>query len=401
MAADAALASAKAKTAAPPCSIQTLDVKCSHGRKVRTPGPGGVLQVVGNNKEHSVEQTRKYGIVSVKGKYTYIGQDDVTAEVLTLGAGLKKTALVKPGEKAKWDPAELPKTYSISTFEADLWPRDAKPDVYEIQGRGCDDRIESVRIESFPSQQYEFEVDVELFRKSIEEVSEDIEKKLKKSFGPVSLKPRVIGPKGNLGIKWGWREDEDWKAFFGVEVKAGLSPSFEFGLDVEYSFAHIYGMAALASVGLDPVTANKFMEVAREHLGDLWLGVGIGFRFSILGHALAKFYPHTSAKFGGADIVPQLEGSVWFVIGARVGGSFWLSAEVKGGIRTGLGIRGAIELKPEGVFFNPKLFWPGVTGFVTIVLKSCKIELKTFNWECNPLGEHTLLERKWKLAGTD
>lgn len=393
-----------AATAPRPCTIRSVVVRGSGNRPCG--GPNRVLQVVAG-AGNQVQVSYTYGPVQLSGTSSSGGEAEITAEAICGAAGRKQTALGEVGSDAppsRWDTGAT-KTYQIPAPEnQESWTKDAEPEVRQVFGRGCDDATQSVRVESFPSQQQELSLNVALFQDLLEEVNDSLERAFNRSFAGIRVVPSIVGPTGTLTCRWGWKENTDWRAYFECEVEAGLNPAFGVGVEFRVSLLELGGTSALTAIGVPPPAAQWIAAQAAEYIADLFVFANLQLTYGIVGSGAVRFFA-TGSRGGRLRIAPNATGTIAVGLAARVGNAF-LSCEIRGQVETGLSLTGELSYETgggrDGLFFNPSIGWPGITVSVTIVFRAGFIEPPEgpgFRW--TPVNAATLWQPRepYQLAG--
>ena len=363
-----------------PCGVAGLDVLDKEKRK---PGPGGGLQVV---PKPEINDPDTYGLLEVaKLKITKGGTETISATIKSLDGqpvGRKQTCSLKngaPPEESDWkDGATASYTLKASTNK-DKWPHPAEPVFHYVYGRGCDECVQRVRVEVFPSQQYEFEINGSAIKKWKEDFSKGILGYLLKVFGSDEEESGLKLFEGKIAVKWGWKEDpKTWRAFYNLEANGGCDPLV--GWEKEFTFS--LSKIALAAAGVPPILSD----LSEKYIASIYLSftpsVGISCSVAIVG----KFYPDGETSTEGKGTV-EGGGTITFALAARLGCELFVAVIAKAGAKTGIKAAGELTASEEGLDFAPKVEWTGLSLFVEVVFKAFKKTVKEKNrtWEvCEP-----------------
>ncbi|MCX8155643.1 MAG: hypothetical protein N3J91_04210 [Verrucomicrobiae bacterium] len=357
-----------------PCGIGIFKVTCQHkkGGKNREPNECGVLQVVPecqSNISLDVTFCEKFHFA---GSKAWGGNEEIYMEVKSKDGqpvNRKQTCLTNgvPPSESMWKNGAKRTEVVPAPINNDLWLIDADPDIYMAYGRGCDDVYHAVRIEVFPSQQYQLDFDLD----SIDDLADDINKDLKKlctyTFGIIEIFPQIAPAAGSCDVKWGWAENDDWRVFHLVEVNAALRPMCGVSLEILLSLVTLVA----AKVGIPPVFTKN---VIRKYLADIYLQVGIGVSTFLEGSITGKFFRHGKDELSGSVRIGA-EGNVTVTLCARIGHESVVSVQVEGGGETGLSGQNELELNKDGLFLSPKIEIGGLEVFVGVELKAFKFEI--------------------------
>ncbi|GIW72597.1 MAG: hypothetical protein KatS3mg102_2139 [Planctomycetota bacterium] len=387
----------------PGCSIGQLRVRCGHdGRRARD----GVLQVVAETAHRNAQFSIAFGPVQLTGTHSWGGTDTVEAEVISRdrsSGGRKQSCHHRQQQPSGWRSGAR-QSYEIpAPANQALFPCDANPELHYISGRGCDEAVQTVRVLSYPSQQYQLQLNVALFGDVLDAINREVGEVLDRRFGPVRIQPRLVQPSGELSVAWGWKEHTDWRAKFEVAVQAGLNPAFGYSVEVQVSLLHVAGEVGLVALGIPQPIADWLMGLATEYLADCFVFWNVELSWSLQGHAAVAWLADGSRSASGrAGITPSLRGLLRIGMEARAGGDSWVSIGVRGQVETGLIGRGQLEVRRDGVYLSPELRWPGVTLSVTFYLRAVSREIASKQMAWQPIGESTLWQAPrggWKLAG--
>jgi len=367
-------------------TITDLIVTCSH----QDDGPrrathGQTLQVVATASTTVSFSRALARRLSLNGSYKTGGDERITAEVRTSGAGRKEACLTTSTTPSGWQTATSPKQFTVPVPASTEWfPARAGPERKYVHGRGGDDATRMVTIESFPSQQYDIGLDTGGLELFAQQVNALVEHFLEGKFGPFEPSVSLQGPRGQLRLKWGWKEEAaNPRVAYNVTVEASLAPIFGIEFGLEMSLVEIAANGALVSCGIPPPVSQRLAELGSEYLADCTVGLSIGASLSLTGTATAKFFSDGS-RGGRATLTPAVEGTVTLEVSARIGPRL-ANCEVTGNVRTGITVEGALEAATDGVTFAPELKWPGVTVNLNVVLRA------------GDLVEHSLYEGSWPL----
>ncbi len=359
-----------------PCGIAQLEVTCEHKPEgvTRKPGPNRVLQIV-CDAVLSAQYSRSWmspaseRTFEVSGLLRAGGDDQLALQVSSvdkLEAGRKQT-LVTPNETApkvgEWvdGPKRVHKVQAPRNSQ--LFPIKTRPEVFYVYGRGCDDVTQRVRIESFPSQQYEFSVGLDLWDDWTEKVNRWLEKLTARfnAQGALNLKLEVTGPHGSLTGKWGWQEETDWRAYFNLEFEIGLKRVVGFSIELKVSLMTI----ALGVVGIPPPLGKLFA----DHVADAFFFIMGAAEVFFVGRPSARFYTTGEQRLVGKAAL-GIEGGPTIGMGARAGSDYLVAVEVRGSVTVRFTATGECELTREGLFLSPKVELNPAVIRATAVLKA-------------------------------
>lgn len=405
------------------CGVAEMKVEDEEGAKPRVPSAGGQLQIVPKPVKSFKESSNWFKIVQVSSSTG--GDDKVKVSIKSKDknpVGEMKSLLVKNGAPPQKDKFKGDKEFTIKALDnLEKWPYPAEPARYYIYAHGCDEVIHRVRLDVFPNQNYEVTLDInELmdlitsFSKGVqgffeyffykpeslmtaEELTKSEEQEKDATEEEWGRKSSVEKCKGKLSIKWGWQENDDWRAYYLVEVSASLDPLFSISITPKFSLAKVM----MTANGFPPDIAELFA----DHVADAFVKVEFGFECKITGTYRHKDFPEalpdSPASQHAGSIALEGAGKLGLVLGARVGSDYIVSLVVTGAARTKISIGGELEIVSKGLNLSPKVEVGGIEVEFKLVLKALRKERKsdsvTFQW----FESWTLLPRPdqepWKL----
>ncbi|MCC5786826.1 MAG: type VI secretion system tip protein VgrG [Phycisphaerales bacterium] len=232
-----------------PCGIKELTVvdpeKGDSGPTQRKPGPGNVLQIVASASTVEAFSRSVGEYVKIGGQRKTGGDDEIEIKVIAQddsSKGKREISVSRSSTPTDWQGKPSLKEKIRPPSNDELWPSKASPDVYYIHGRGCDEMFQTIRVESFPSQQYELTVETERLSKAVSAVTDKISQWVKSIAGDLwSIKTKMLV--GKFTGSWGWKEADDWQAFFAGSVTAAFDPFLELSGRVTGDVLQILGQA--------------------------------------------------------------------------------------------------------------------------------------------------------------
>lgn len=334
-----------------PCGIKALEVKCSHGRK---PGPSKVLQIVADGKVTETYKASELGPITVSGSKKHGGTDVVQAKVLSNDGGsggrkmLALTHTRSTPNDSKFTGGAMKKFPIEPAQTTDRFPCNATPERSYIHGKGCDDTVHGITVESFPNQAYNLTVELKTFGDWVKKVNKGWENWGSKvlSLSPVDWKPKVEGPQGKLSVAWGWEEEsEDWRVYFQCSARAALDPIIGVGIEIEISLLKLAGAAFAIP---PPITA-----LGSEHIADILFSVANGVSASLKGTAKIKRFT-TGEEIPEGNVALSGKGYLEAKLTARVGSKYIVQISLEGSGKTDIVVSGILGLKSTGAFLSSK-----------------------------------------------
>ena len=375
-----------------PCGIAALKVACKHGR---VPGPTNILQVVADNSRKRNTQF-KWGKYTASYEHGEGGSDLATSSLAINGAqgdGRKQLACVDGGAcDSEWKNGAthafpLPAPTSAS---GNKWTLDCPPDVLSICGRGCDDVIRAIRVENYPSEQYQ----VSLGREAVDLLPKD---KLKEfldilfSDSPVAVTQKIEGFAGTFTGNWGWKEDKDWKAYFNLEASLNSDPLLSWAGTIDLS------MGKVALAGKVPAFIANW---ATEYLADVVLGATLEVKIASTGKYSARFYADGTDQIVG-DASVTASGTFNVHISPHLGAMEVVG--ISGNATAEVGIKGHAPFKitRAGIFYQFDAKVDPVTLKLGLILRIGRLEYsRTKSWMVT--DEKTLFDQEeWKRIFAD
>ncbi|WP_075186428.1 hypothetical protein [Teredinibacter haidensis] len=359
------------------CSIVNLNVRCAHGRSV---GPSKIIRVV---PTPDITQSSEYALMGVK---ISIKKEIGGTDVVTVSSTLKnnksdKCHQLKIGDSVWKNERESDvEIADLQDKDADKWPINAKPMITNISGKGCDGEIKSVEIETYPSQYYTVEGNLDIFADWVDKVQKSWEKWGEKYFNasPVTLKPVITGPTGSFSASWGWKEDSDWNAFYDISTSFGLNPILGIELTLSVSMMTL----AMTASGIPP----SLSKLTADHLADILVSVGAGCKGMLQGSPHAKFYPEGTQKIDGQAKF-TVEGGVKLAIKGRIGSDYIVSASLIVSGETKVTGEDVLDINREGVFAQTTFTLDPLIGVAKVEIKYLVIFTKSEEKKWVPWGK--------------
>ncbi|MCW8935131.1 MAG: hypothetical protein OQK98_10440 [Gammaproteobacteria bacterium] len=355
------------------CTIKTLTAKCKHGR---TQNEKGILQVVPTPVKTRSEEYELMG-VKVTLKEEYAGDDEIECSV-DLQNNKSDACFYITDETNELVNKQSSKIIVKGENKKKLekWPIDASPEKTSIQGHGCDKAGKTIYIESYPSQYYTIQGDLSIFKVWTDSVNEGWETWGKSIFSlsPVELAPKITPPTGSFSANWGWKENNDWKAYYNVSSDFGLNPI----LGVEIKVILSMGTLALTAAGIPPNVAK----LAAEHLLDIQLSAAANCKASLTGKPAGKFYTDGSKEITG-EAKFSTEGGVVLELLARAGSDYVVSVSLSVSGEAKVTGEDVLALDKTGLFLQTNIMLSPFIGTAKVTVKYFKIRSKTRSkkWE--------------------
>ena len=211
----------------------------------------------------------------------------------------------------------------------------------------------------YPSEQYSVEGNLDAFAKWAEKINKSWEAWGAKFFkaSPIELAPKITLPTGSFSAAWGWKEDSDWRAYFGVSCSFGLNPVLGVALEVKVSMVSV----GLTAVGIPPVI-SKF---AADHIADLYIKAKAGCQATLQGSPSGKFYTDGESAVSGS-LKSTVSGSVSLGGGVKAGSEYIIAIEFSFDIEAKVTGEEDIELNGDGLFVQRKINLAPLTGIATV-----------------------------------
>lgn len=393
-----------------PCGIAAIEVTDPEKPKPRVPSPTGELHIVPRPLLNRTEKTTWFNLVEISSQTG--GYDEVSIKIKSTDGkeiNRKQACLIGggfPPSESSWKNGAQQSFKLQAPASTDRWPHPAEPESYSLYGRGCDDCVQRVLIKVFPSQNYEVKIDINELKDLIDGIRGGITTFMQYFF----LKPKsemnqeerkedkqaqkyedgtgaqIEKNKGTLSVKWGWHENDDWRAFYGIEVEAGLDPLFSIAIQPKLSFAQI----ALTAHGVPPNVAKALA----DNIADVFLRLDLGFELKLVGTHRTKLFAAGDNERSGALSI-EGTGKLGIVLGARVGSDWFVAIIATGQARTEVVVGGELEIKSDGLFLSPKVEVGGLIVELKVVLKAIRkerwkksVEYQVFDpWTIYPTSE--------------
>lgn len=343
------------------CGISELVVTDPEsGGKNRTPNSSNVLQIVAA-ADVVANISRNIGeYVKISGSEKTVGKDELKIEVKVVDeakAKRKQIAVTRSSTPTDWQDKGKDTAIIKPPANNDLWPSDGKPEIYYVHGRGCDDIYQTVKIESFPSQIHELSVETSILSKLIEEGTNQISKFLENLFGSL-LKFKADAMNGKASAKWGWKEADDWQAFFAGEVTVGFDPYIAVTATITGDLLQLAGTA----LGIPPAISRFAPQI--------FVSGSVTGAIKLTGTIEKTGPSQYEGKIGPTGVIEfKME------IGAKYE-SFLVSAGLVGGAKTSIELPGEVKWKSEGIFIEAALEWKGLTVYYKLYFATGELEEK-------------------------
>jgi len=355
------------------CTINSLDVKCSHNRSQNNKGQ---LQVVPSPDKTRMEEYELMG-VKVTLKEEYAGKDEINCS-LNLQNNKSDACFYITDETNQL----VNKSSSKVTLEGedsknlDKWPINASATTLSIQGHGCDNAAKTVQVECFPNQYYTIQGDLSIFKVWSDKVNEGWETWGKSIFNmsPVQLAPKITAPTGSFSANWGWKENQDWRAYYNVSSDFGLNPIL--GLEIKIILS--MGTLALTAAGIPP----NISKLAAEHLLDIQLSAAANCKASLTGKPAGKFYSDGSKEITG-EAKFSTEGGVALELLARAGSDYVISVSLSISGEAKVTGEDIMSLDKTGLYLQTNILLSPFIGTAKATVRYFKIRSKTKSkkWE--------------------
>lgn len=349
------------------CSITDLIATCSHGRSSDS---NNLLQIVASTSKSKSEEYELMGIkVTLKKEYT--GEDTVNCNASfenSQSSGCYQITDIN--NKYKTQSASKLKFENKDNETSSRWPINSSPKKLTVSGKGCDNKIKSTRIEMYPNQYFTVEANISVFQEWVKEINKAWEDWGSKIFDltPVDITPKLTGPAGSFSANWGWKEDQNWKAYYNVAANFGLNPIF--GVEIKIMLS--IGRLAMTAAGIPP-TLSK---LTADHLADIQLSAAAGCKGTLMGSPIAKFYSDGTNKFSGEGKF-TVEGNVVLEILGRVGSDYVISAELSVSGETKVTAEDLLNINRDGIFLQSTIMMSPLIGIAKVKIRYLKVRTKT------------------------
>ena len=354
----------------------TLQVQCGHTssgiRQVNGSPTMARLQIVPTTGQTTASDTfscmggkLRVGITKVFG-----GTDAVQGSLLLSGgqnesggsgAADPQIAITQnnPPADGDWQNV-LTRTASIPTPDAaSNWTMDAQPTLWQVYGRGHSDDIPvRVQVEVYPSLNVSGSISGDFFKVVAQDINDQMRQLLVlMNQLPVQVVPQIMLPAGTLSVSWGWQENSDWTAYYGLTINAQINPLV--GIGVQFKVNAL----ALAGMMVDvPPSITKY-------LGAIIFSFGISGQIGVSGSISFKG-PNVSGSLGPTgQIDVTVEGE------AKAGDPDVVGVGVS--ISSTAGIKWSGTLDPPsggGLVLHQTLTFTGLIGSVKLTLKAFGME---------------------------
>jgi len=258
----------------------------------------------------------------------------------------------------------------------DKWPIDASPNIISIQGHGCDKAGKTLKIESFPSQYYTIQGDLSIFKIWSDKVNEGWEAWGHNIFSmsPVQLAPKITPPTGSFSANWGWKENNDWRAYYNISSDFGLNPIL--GLEIKIILS--MGTLALTAAGIPPNIAK----LAADHLLDIQLSAAANCKASFIGKPAGKFFADGTKDITGEGKF-STEGGVALELLARAGSDYVISVSLSISGEAKVTGDDVVTLDKSGLYLQTNIMLTPFIGTAKATVRYFKIRSKTKSkkWE--------------------
>lgn len=372
-----------------PCGISKLKVTCGHNRSA---GDTGVLQIVADQITTEAREI-DFQVFTAKIIEKYNGSDNVEIEVLTNGKNKRRQLSWKQNKSkssAAWiNTHHLTKLIETAPNDESFWSVNIRPESYNVSGRGCDNIVQSVRIESFPNKKSSIEFSLEYFEEWSKKINKGWEKWGKLFFqagSPVELKPKIDPPTGYASASWGWVESkEDWRTYYDVNAEFGINPII--GISIELSLS--MGTLLYTAAGVPPILSNMLA----KHIADILVSIEANSKGSFIGSPHAKFYSTGENEILGIATL-SIEGSVTLKITARVGSDYVISASASLSGETKVKGKAKTKLNRNGLFMTPSATLDPLIVEVSVKFKAFIVVSKEKKREWKPWNTIDLYKGK-------
>jgi len=268
----------------------------------------------------------------------------------------------------------------------ETWPMSTPPHRLYAKGKADDKSAGQITIEHYPSQWHDVTLDLNFFNSWINTINESLEKMMVpfNATSPVDITPEIIGPTGSLSAAWGWKEENnDWRAYYCVELNVSLDPIIGFGIKVELSLAQV----------MVPGPVGEFLG---KHVADAFVGGNLSAKVFARGGPQYKFFTDGKRQLNGKLTIGG-EGGLDVELGAKAGSEYILQFEAKGSGYTSIIAAGDLTVNKKGVFLGASVDLGAVTLSVSIKMtafyffpKKCQKSWDVFQgWKIYPSKDAT------------
>lgn len=351
---DSSLGPEKVEEICGTCTVNSFNVSCGHGRSA---GSKGVLQIVPSANKST---TQAYSILNVKvaAKKEFGGTEKISSKLSLNGNKFSHCIIIDDRIASPGETSSEKKLYSSNVASDDLWTRSTKPKIYNVYGRSCTDS-KKVSVELFPNEQYSIEGNLDVFAKWAKQINKSWEDWGATFFkaSPVQLSPKITLPTGSFSAAWGWKEDSDWRAYYGFACSFGLNPVLGVSIEAKVSMVSV----GLTAVGIPPVISR----FAADHIFDLFLRVKAGCQAVLQGSPSGKFYTDGETKLSGS-LKSSVSGSISLGGGVKAGSEYIIALELSFDVEAKVTDETETELNSDGLFVQRKINLAPLTGIVTV-----------------------------------
>lgn len=364
------------------CIASSFNVSCDHGRKS---GPTNRIQVV---PSPTSSRTRDISVMGykVESKLEYGGKDKVTGK-LSLSNNKFSSCFITTNTKGAWigGPEATLIASGNTEKEPDIWPINASPSIKTIKGKGCSGSTKSVTVETFPNHYHTIEGQLDIFKDWVKKFNDSWEKWGKKFFdlSPVSLTPKITGPTGSFSAAWGWKENDDWRAYYDVNASFGLNPIL--GVEIEISVSLV--KVGLAAAGIPPTLSD----LGTKHLADILVFGSAGCKGMLTGSPHAKFFSDGTKEYDGQAKF-TVEGLVKIGLRGRLGSDYIVSATLILHGETKVIGEDVIDVNTTGVFAQTTVNIEPFTAVAKAEVRYLVIFSKTKERKWSPWKQHQLYQ---------
>lgn len=373
------------------CSASSLVTTCSHN--ARQANQNGLIQVVPSPNTAKAHEVSLLG-VKVTAKTEYGGTDKLKSK-LELTGNKRNDCYQLSSRPGEWQPQQETETIvkGAPADETRKWLANASPTIAQIQGKGCSGNPQTTTVECYPNTTYTVEGNLDIFGDWVKKVNKAWEDWGKKVFAisPVELKPKLVGPTGSFSATWGWKEDQNWQAYYDVALGFGLNPIFEASIELSCSMTKLAGTSA----GIPPSLSS----FAAEHIADIVVFAGAGAKGTLIGSPHAKLYPDGTRKVDG-EAKFNVEGKVNLGIRGRMGSDYIVSASLSLSGETKVIGEDVLSINRSGVEVQTTINVEPLTALAKVEVKYLVIFSKTKEKKWTPWEKFELYKSKpQKLIG--
>jgi hypothetical protein len=213
----------KSESGTKPCTLKTLEVTCSHGRKPGK-GPQGLLLQVVPSKMVVVKDSLSGSSFEASG-----GTSDkltVHAKYHAVCGGIHPEISIS-GPACAIAHATSYVTNAQGPASVPLWPAEIQPSVYTMTAEGCAGTVQPVNVECFPPQTINAKIDGKEWSQRLDPIRSVAVELVNALNGDDGFQIKYL--EGTVSGEWGWQEYKDYRAYFGFNIQLGMNPFF--GID--------------------------------------------------------------------------------------------------------------------------------------------------------------------------